>query len=132
MNLGLLLHAPLPIQIHLATVLPAFAIGTWLVALSVKGSPIHRGLGFVYLALMTVTAGAAACIRSAGEGYFSPLHLLVPLTLYAVFSAIRCARQGNIAGHRRAMLALYVGGLIVAGGFALLMPGRLLNRALFE
>lgn len=131
MNLGLLLHAPLPIQVHLATVLPAFAIGTWLVAASVKGSPVHRGLGAVYLVLMTVTAGAAAFIRSPGEGYFSPLHLLIPLTLYAVFSAVRCVRRGDIAGHRRAMLGLYVGGLVVAGTFAVLMPGRLLNRTLF-
>jgi uncharacterized membrane protein len=130
MNIGLLLHAPLPIQIHLLTVLPAFAIGTWLVAFSGKGSRTHRLLGAFYLILMTITAIAACFIRSVGGGYLTPIHLLIPLTLFGVVSAIRCERQGNIAGHRRAMLGVYFGGLILAGAFAF-MPGRLLHRVFF-
>jgi uncharacterized membrane protein len=130
MNIGLLLHAPLPIQIHLLTVLPAFAIGTWLVAFSIKGSRHHRIVGAVYLILMTITAVVTCFIRSAGEGYLTPIHLFIPLTLFGVVSAIRCVRQGNIAGHRRAMLGLYFGGLILAGAFAF-MPGRLLHRVFF-
>jgi uncharacterized membrane protein len=56
--LAMIGQAPLAIQIHLATVLPAFAIGTWQIFGSSKGSRSHRMLGFVYLALMTVTAVA--------------------------------------------------------------------------
>ena len=37
--------------LHLATVVPAFAIGTWLLVRR-KGSPSHRALGRVYLVLM--------------------------------------------------------------------------------
>ena len=130
MHLDLLLQASLPIRIHLLTVLPAFAIGTWLVVFSVKGSPPHRALGALYLTLMTITAGAAALIHSPGGSYLSPLHLFIPLTLWGVGSALWCVRHGNIAGHRRAMLGLYFGGLVFAGALAS-MPGRLLHKALF-
>ena len=130
MNIAPLLHAPLAIQIHLLTVVPAFAIGTWQIVFSVKGSRPHRAFGFVYLALMTITAGAAFFIRSIGKGHLSPIHLFIPLTLFGVISALWHARRGNISRHRWAMLGLYVGGLILAGALAFL-PGRLMNRVLF-
>jgi len=79
---------------------------------------------------MTITAGAAFFIRSIGQGHFSPIHLFVPLTLYGVVAAIWCAHRGNIAGHRRAMLGLYFGGLILAGVLAFL-PGRIMYRVFF-
>lgn len=129
MDLQPILAAPFAIQLHLATVLPALALGTWLVVLSRKGSPGHRALGTVYLALMTTTAIAALFVRAAGHGALSPLHLFVPLTLWSVFRALWCVRHGDIAGHRRAMLVLYVGGLLLAGTLTLL-PGRLMHRVL--
>jgi uncharacterized membrane protein len=49
MKLGLIADAPLVIQIHLATVIPAFFIGTWLIFLSAKGSKPHRLLGAIYM-----------------------------------------------------------------------------------
>ena len=56
MNLAPLADAPLAIKIHLASVIPALAIGTWLIFFSTKGARIHRGLGVLYLTLMTVTS----------------------------------------------------------------------------
>ena len=56
MTLEPLLRAPLAVQIHVATVLPAFLLGTWQIFISRKGAPLHRAIGFIYLALMTVTA----------------------------------------------------------------------------
>src|SRR5215467_6312715 len=97
MNFAPLLHAPLAIQIHLLTVMPAFAIGTWQIVFSIKGSRPHRALGFLYLALMTITAGAAFFIRSIGRGDLSPIHLFIPLTLFGVISALCYARHGNIS-----------------------------------
>ena len=130
MNIALLLHTPIAIQVHLLTVVPAFAIGTWQIVFSVKGSRPHRALGFLYLALMTITAVAAVFIRSIGKGHLSPIHLFIPLTLFGVISTLWHARHGNISGHRWAMLGLYVGGLILAGALAFL-PGRLMHRVLF-
>src|SRR5207253_472277 len=64
MNLDPLLYAPLAVKVHLATVVPAFAIGTWQIFLSRKGSVGHRTLGYVYLGLVTVTAIDALFIHS--------------------------------------------------------------------
>jgi uncharacterized membrane protein len=130
MDLAPIAAAPLAIKIHLATVLPAFAIGTWLIFFSTKGARWHRALGAVYLSLMTVTAIAAFFIRSINSGGFSLVHLFIPLTLFGVFGAIWNVRRGDIKGHRNAMLGLYVGGLLIAGGLTLL-PGRLLHHVFF-
>jgi len=130
MDLAPLWHAPLAIKIHLATVLPAFVIGTWLIFVSTKGARWHRALGAVYLALMTITALTTFFIRSIIPGQLSPVHLLIPLTLFGVFGALWNVRRGNIKGHRNAMLGLYVGGLLIAGSLTLL-PGRLLHRVFF-
>jgi uncharacterized membrane protein len=118
------------IKIHLATVLPAFAIGTWLIFFSTKGARWHRALGAAYLTLMTATAIATFFIRSINSGGFSLVHLFIPLTLFGVFAALWNVRRGDIKGHRNAMLGLYVGGLLIADGLTLL-PSRLLHQVFF-
>ena len=130
MRIDALLHAPLAIQIHLATVLPAFVIGTWQIFLSRKGSRLHRAIGFAYLALMTITAVVSFFIRSIGNGSLTLIHLFIPLTFFGVFSALWNARRGNINGHKRAMLGLYFGGILIAGTLAF-MPGRLMHQLVF-
>ena len=131
MNMGLIASAPLAIQLHLVTVLPAFALGSWLLFISKKGSPWHRKLGFVYLTLMTVTAIIAIFIQSLHPGHWSWVHLFVPLTFWGVFAAIWRIRAGDVKGHQRAMFGLYFGGLIIAGGFTF-FPGRLLHAIFFS
>jgi uncharacterized membrane protein len=130
MNLDLLWQASLMIKLHLATVLPAFAIGTWLIFFSTKGARLHRLLGALYLALMTVTAVTTFFVRRLSSGELSLIHLFIPLTLFGIFGALWNVRRGNIRGHRNAMLGLYFGGILIAGGLTLL-PGRLLHRAFF-
>jgi len=134
MTLEPVLHAPLAIQIHLATVLPAFAIGTWQIFFSTKGAPYHRALGYLYLGLMSVTAITALFIHAvmpSGPFWgFSPIHLLVPLTLFSVFGAVYGARTHNIPMHRRSMISLYVGGILIAGGLTFL-PGRVMHNVFF-
>ena len=131
MNMGLIASAPLAIQLHLVTVLPAFVLGSWLLFISKKGSPWHRKLGFVYLILMTVTAIIAIFIQSLHPGHWSWVHLFVPLTFWGVFAAIWRIRAGDVKGHQRAMFGLYFGGLIIAGGFTF-FPGRLLHAIFFS
>ena len=80
---------------------------------------------------MLVTAITTFFIRSINPGHLSPIHLFIPLTLFGVFAALWNGRRGNISGHRAAMLGLYVGGLLIAGGFTLL-PGRLLHHVFFD
>jgi len=134
MNLEPVLDASLPIKIHLATVLPAFAIGTWQLFVSTKGAPVHRALGYVYLTLMSVTAVSTLFIHEVMPNSvffgFSPIHLFVPLTLFSVIGALRGAWTHNIRMHQRAMIGLYVGGLLIAGGLTFL-PGRVMYRLFF-
>jgi uncharacterized membrane protein len=133
-NLDPLWNASLPIQIHVATVVPAFLIGTYLILVSRKGAPHHRALGYIYLTLMTITAIAAIFIHEVNPRGFmgwSWIHLFVPLTLFSVVGAIVGARTHNIRRHRTAMIGLYVGGIMIAGALTFL-PGRVMHRIFFE
>jgi uncharacterized membrane protein len=130
MSLEPLLRAPLAVQIHVATVLPAFLIGTFQIFISRKGSPIHKALGYVYLILMSVTAITTLFVHQLMPNSpfwgLSPIHLLVPLTLYGVIAALYSAWTHNIAMHKQAMIGLYIGGMLIAGGFAF-FPGRIMH-----
>ncbi|HVU20224.1 MAG TPA: DUF2306 domain-containing protein [Rhizomicrobium sp.] len=134
MTLEPLLHAPLAVRIHVATVVPAALIGTWLIFFSRKGMPLHRALGYVYLSLMGVTALTTLWVhqlmpRSPAFG-LSPVHLLIPLTMWAIYNAVAGARAHDIARHRYAMLALYIGGILIAGGLTF-VPGRIMGAVVF-
>jgi uncharacterized membrane protein len=134
MTLAPLIHASLPIKIHVATVVPAFLIGTYQIFFSHKGAPFHRAIGYLYLGLMTVTSVAALFVQSLMPNGpflgFSPIHLFVPLTLFGVVGALRGAWSHNITLHRRAMIGVYAGGLLIAGSLAFL-PGRLMHHVVF-
>ena len=76
---------------HLATILPAFVIGTWLLFRR-KGSTLHRTLGKAYMVLMVATALitlamlAQVCPRLLG--HFGLIHGFSLLTLY--LCRLRC------------------------------------------
>lgn len=134
-NLQPLLAAPMAVKLHVATVVPAFVLGTWLLFVSTKGARYHRLVGKIYLVLMGVTAVAATFIRSFADSAsidVGPLrlgwiHLFVPLTAWSIWRTLRYARRGEIVGHRQSMRGLYFGGLIVAGLLAF-GPGRIMHR----
>lgn len=134
MSLAPLLAASFAIKLHVVTVVPAFFLGTWLIFFSRKGAKLHRAIGYVYLALMTVTSIAALFVRTImpnGPFWgFSPIHLFVPLTLSGVVGALYYARRHNIKAHRRSMLGVYIGGILIAGSFTL-VPGRIMHAVVF-
>lgn len=134
MTLLPLLAAPPAVQIHVATVVPAFFIGTWLIFFSAKGARNHRAAGYVYLTLMTVTAITALFIHQLPAldifHGFGPIHLFSFVTLLGVFGALRGAWTHNIRLHRGAMLGVYIGGILIAGTFAFL-PGRIMHATVF-
>jgi uncharacterized membrane protein len=119
---------------HLATIVPAFLIGTVLLFMS-KGTPVHKLLGRIYMPLMLVTAIITlfmpAVVGPRFGGHFGFIHGFSALVLYSVPTAYINARRGNVAKHRSAMIGLYVGGILIAGTFAF-MPGRMLNQMLFQ
>jgi uncharacterized membrane protein len=135
MSLAPLLAAPFAVQLHVFTVVPAFALGTWLIFFSRKGARRHRAIGYIYLTLMTVTAIAALFIHqipSIDIVYgFGPIHIFSIVTLSGVMGALRGAWTHNIAMHKRSMLGVYIGGILIAGTFAFL-PGRIMHAMVFD
>jgi uncharacterized membrane protein len=134
LSLAPLLGATAAVQIHVATVVPAFFLGTWQIFFSRKGAPFHRALGYLYLALMTIASIAALFVHQLmPNGPFfgmSPIRLFVPLTLFGVFGALYGAWTHNMRAHRNAMLGVYVGGILIAGSLAF-MPGRIMHAVVF-
>ncbi|WP_293268246.1 DUF2306 domain-containing protein [Neptunomonas sp.] len=120
--------------LHLSTVLPAFLIGSYLL-LNRKGTSFHKWLGKIYMLLMIVTA-VMTLFMSAEVGpilfnHFGLIHLFSVFVLYAVPTAYMAIKNNNIKKHRGYMIGLYLGGLLIAGGFSF-APGRLLNNWIFS
>jgi uncharacterized membrane protein len=63
-------------------------------------------------------------------GPWSPIHLLAAVTLVALPVAVLHARRHRVNRHRNAMLAVFLGALVVAGAFTLL-PSRLMHAVVF-
>ena len=118
---------------HLATVIPAFFIGAFQL-LRRKGTSTHRLLGKIYMLLMLgtglITLAMPAEVGPRFLNHFGVIHVFSVLTLSNVPIAYFAARRGDIKVHRGAMIALYVGGILIAGTLAL-MPGRMLHKWLF-
>lgn len=130
MSLGPLLSAPPPIPWHAFAALAALAIGGVQLALP-KGTPRHRVMGYVWVALMLVIAISSFWIQQIRLiGPFSPIHLLSILVLVTVPLAVWYAHNHRVAKHRKVMISLYVFALIGAGVFTLL-PGRIMHAVVF-
>ncbi len=124
-----LLSAPVAVQIHVATVVPAAFLGAVLLVRA-KGSPGHRLLGRIWMMLMVVTAISTLFIHEINMwAGFSPIHLLSVVMLWSAYQAVRAARLGKIQRHARIVSAMYWGGIVVAGVFTFL-PGRIMNAVI--
>lgn len=125
------------IAIHLCAASSAFLIGPWVMwaRRSAQQRPrLHRALGYAWVTLMLMTATSAVFIRDfklPNIAGYTPIHLLVPVTLVSLFIAFRHLAQGNIRGHRLIMTSLYISACVVAGAFTLL-PSRYLGGLLWR
>lgn len=117
------------LMIHLGTVVPALPLGLY-IFLARKGGERHKALGKLWLLLMAVTAVSTLFIRNVGDGAFSFIHLFSVLTLVGIPKVITTARRGDIAAHRAHLLRLFVGAMLIAGGFSFL-PGRTMAQWAF-
>jgi uncharacterized membrane protein len=124
------------IAVHLTAALGAVATGPvalWARKGRTARPRLHRAFGYAWVTLILVTAISAIFIRDFGLpnlAGFTPIHLLVPLTLVSLFVAFRALTRGDIAGHRKTMQKLYLGACVIAGSFTLL-PGRYLGQLLW-
>ena len=134
MTLDPLIQAPFIVQAHVATVVPAALLGTWLLAFSRKGLRWHRALGAMFLMLMVTTAILALFIHRRMPASpvlgMSPTHLFVPFVLFATWRALDGALKGNIKQHQRWVMGLFFGALLINGlNNVFFLPG--ITRAVF-
>ncbi len=119
--------------VHIITVVPCIFLGAYLLIVK-KGTNYHRSIGKIYMILMFFTAFISlflpAQVGSQFLNHFGFIHLFSFLTLYTVPTAIMAIKRGKIKVHKRKMILLYFGALIIAGGFTL-APGRYLNEVFF-
>jgi uncharacterized membrane protein len=134
---ALLTAAPMPpafgkaaVIAHLATVFLALPLGIAQLVLP-KGTFRHRTVGYIWCALMTVTALVSFTVHEINPGGLSFIHLFSVLTLVLVPVIIFTARTGRVERHQRAALGLMSGGLLIAGLFTFL-PGRALGQLVFR
>jgi len=130
MSLAPLWNAGPTIQIHAFAAVAAFAVGLVQFA-APKGTVRHRLVGAIWVALMLTVAISAFFIHTIRLwGPWSPIHLLAIFTLIMLPLAVLRAHRHDVARHRVAMIALFVGALVVAGLFTLL-PGRIMHAVAF-
>ncbi|MBN9259242.1 MAG: DUF2306 domain-containing protein, partial [Hyphomicrobium sp.] len=117
MTLQPLLSASPAIQMHAFAAMAAFGLG--LVQLTRrKGDFPHRTVGYIWVGLMLLIAGSSFWIHQMNQWHgFSVIHLLSIWVLFITPLAVMMARRGNISAHRRGMIGLYAGALLVAGLF---------------
>lgn len=125
------------IAVHMTAALTALTIGPiaiWMRRGPLQRPKLHRAFGYAWVTCMLIAAISSVFIRDYQmpnvHGY-TLIHLFVPLTALGLFRAFRCLHQGDIQGHRKAMVALYVAGCLIPGAFTLL-PNRYLGGLLAQ
>jgi uncharacterized membrane protein len=130
MTLEPLLSASPTIQIHAFAAMTALTVG--IVQLSRrKGDGPHRMAGYAWVGLMIVIAASSFWIHGINQWHgFSVIHALSLWVLVFAPIAVILARRGNIRAHKRSMIGLFAGALIIAGVFTF-VPGRIMHAVLF-
>ncbi len=122
MNIQYFTEASPAIQIHMLVAIGALILGIVMYSRK-KGTWAHKMTGRAFALLMFLTALSAIFIRQINEGSFSWIHIFVPITFFALFETVFYIRKGNVKGHKRAVLGLFFGALLIPGVFSF-MPGR--------
>lgn len=127
------------IAVHMTAAIAALVIGPvalWARRGHARRQPhsqrprLHRAAGYAWVTLMLITALSAIFISNPAVpniAGFSAIHLLIPVVLGSLFIAFRQLLRGNVAGHRKSMLSLYISACLIAGLFTL-APGRFLGH----
>jgi uncharacterized membrane protein len=130
MSLAPLLDAAPAIPLHAFAAMAAFALGLVQFA-APKGSLQHRTIGWVWVGLMASVALSSFWIQQIRlVGPWSPIHLLSIYVLIVLPLAVWAAHRHRVAAHRRAMIMMFSGALVIAGLLTLL-PGRIMHKVVF-
>jgi uncharacterized membrane protein len=130
MSFAPLLDAAPAIPLHAFAAMAAFALGVVQFA-APKGTLPHRTIGWIWVVLMALVAGSSFWIHQIRlVGPWSPIHLLSIFTLVVLPIAVWKAHSHQVGAHRRAMILLFSGALVIAGLFTI-VPGRIMHQVLF-
>ena len=131
MSLAPLLDAAPAIPVHALAAMAAFVLGVVQLA-APKGTLPHRAIGWIWVLLMLGVAISSFWIHQIKLwGDWSPIHLLSILVLVSVPLAVWKAHHHEVTDHRRIMILVFSGALVVAGLFTLL-PGRIMHAVIFD
>ena len=126
MTLAPLLNASPVIQVHAFAAMSALALGLVQFA-APKGTLPHRTFGFIWVVLMATIAISSFWIHSIRLwGPFSPIHLISIFTLVMLPLAVLHAHNHRVMQHRKAMISIFLGALVIAGAFTF-VPGRIMH-----
>jgi len=112
------------IVVHTAAALGAVVLGAVMFA-APKGTTIHRVSGRSWVAVMLFVAISSFWIRS--DGRFSWVHILSVVLPFLLAMGVWFAATHRVSAHRKTMIGVYLGALVITGAFTLL-PERLLGR----
>jgi uncharacterized membrane protein len=130
MGLAPLLEAAPAIPLHAFAAMAAFVLGIVQFA-APKGTLPHRAVGWMWVCLMAAVAVSSFWIHQIRlMGPWSPIHLLSIFTLVCIPLAVWKAHRHQVAAHRRIMIMIFSGALVIAGLFTLL-PGRIMHAVIF-
>jgi uncharacterized membrane protein len=130
MSLVPLLDAAPAIPAHAFAAMTAFMLGVVQLA-APKGTLPHRTLGWIWVCLMLAVAISSFWIHEIRlVGHWSPIHMLSIFVLITVPLAVWKAHRHQVADHRRIMISIFSGALVIAGLFTLL-PGRIMHAVVF-
>lgn len=130
MSLSPLFQSLPPIPSHAIVALIGLCLGVWQLV-GTKGTSRHRAVGWLFVIAMAYVALSALFIHALRTfGIWSPIHLLIPITLWALWRGVGHARAGRIRAHQQSMLSLFLLALVVTGAFTL-YPGRVMHAVVF-
>lgn len=130
MSFAPLLDAAPAIPLHAFAAMTAFVLGVVQLA-APKGTLPHRTIGWIWVVLMAAVAISSFWIHQIKlVGPWSPIHLLSIFTLVVLPLGVWKARHHLVADHRRIMIFIFCGALVIAGLFTLL-PGRIMHSVVF-
>jgi len=125
-----LVDAAPAIQLHAFAAMTAFVLGVVQLA-GPKGTLPHRTLGWIWAGLMMLVAASSFWIHQIRLwGPWSPIHLLSIFTLTMLPFGVWMAHRHRVVDHRRIMILIFSGALVIAGLFTLL-PGRIMHSVVF-
>lgn len=122
MNWDAFTQASMVVKIHWVAAMLALLLGV-IMLMRKKGTASHKLIGRGFIAIMIVTAVSSFFIHEINNGAMSWIHIFIPVTFFASWEAIHYIRKGNVTRHKRAVIGMFFGALLIPGLFTFL-PGR--------